>query len=409
MTAVAHIAVVVPHAAPARLGGAELQAQEWARHLSVRHTMTVITRRNPPDASLREERDGYTVLRPVLLRAAPAAVPAQLLPASWRGNSVTRFLRSPQRKWRESIDERALLRCVDALEPKPDFLLCFATGPMGLLTVRVGQRLGIPTAVWIQTENDYRRGSAAELRARSRQIWERATGVLVQSETGRSGLLAALDSVSATSALRVRDKLAVLENGVDLPVPAEFCPDGPVLSVGRLIPDKAMDVVIDACARLGRPLVIAGVGPQLAALQEQAVQLGADVRFAGQLDRGALAGLYRQASVLVLASHREGLPNVVGEAMAQARPVVVTRVGGLPDLVRDGVNGLLIPPGDPEALASALARLAGDPAQARRLGAAARVTIEEFSWERMVPRLEAVLEQFRAGALTAGASRRGHG
>lgn len=405
----AHIAIVVPHVAPGSLGGAELQAQEWARRLTTRHTVTVISRRDPPDAPRREQRDGYTVLRPVLLRSAPAAVPAPLFPVSWRGNAVTRFLRSPQRKSRESVDERAMLRCVDALDPKPDFLLCFTTHPMGLLTVRVGRRLGIPTAVWIQTENDYRRGSAAELRARSRRIWEQATGVLVQSEIGRNGLLTALDSVSATSALRVRDKLAVLENGVDLPVPTEFCPDGPVLSVGRLIPDKGMDVVIDACARLGRPLVIAGVGPQGTALQEQAAQLGADVRFAGQLDRGALAELYRQASVLVVASHREGLPNVLCEAMAHARPVVVTPVGGIPDLVRDGVNGVLFPSGDPQALALALSRLAAEPEQARRMGVAARVTIEEFSWERMVPRLEAVLERFRAGSLTTGASRRGHG
>lgn len=393
----AHIAVVVPHFAPARLGGAELQAQEWARRLSARHTVTVITRRNPPDASRREQRDGYTVLRPVPLRSVPAAVPAPLLPASWRGNSVTRFLRSPQRKSRESIDERALLQCIDALDPKPDLLLCFTTFPMGLLTVRVGRRLGIPTVVWIQTENDYRRATAAELRERSRRIWERATCVLVQSEIGRRDLLAALESVSATSAQTVSDKVAVLANGVDLPVVTDYCPDGPVLCVGRLIPDKGMDVVIAACARLGRPLIIAGVGPELAALQKQVDRLGADVRFAGQLDRDALAELYRQASVLVLGSHREGLPNVVGEAMAQARPVVATRVGGIPELVQDGVNGVLIPPGDPEALASALSRLAADPHEARQMGLAARTTIEHFGWDRMIPRFEALRERFHPG------------
>jgi glycosyltransferase involved in cell wall biosynthesis len=193
----------------------------------------------------------------------------------------------------------------------------------------------------------------------------------------------------------VAAKLDVVENGVSLPAPSDYCPDGPVLSVGRLVAHKRMDVVIDACARLNRPLIVAGAGPELAVLQEQATRLGANVRFTGFLSHDELDVLYRQASVLVLASESEGQPNAVLEGMAHARPVVVTPVGGIPDLVDDGVNGLLMPYGDPSALASALARLAEDPDSARRMGVAARQTVEQFTWERMISKLELTLERWR--------------
>jgi len=99
--------------------------------------------------------------------------------------------------------------------------------------------------------------------------------------------------------------------------------------------------------------------------------------------------------VVVLASRREGLPNVLLEAMAHGRPVVATPVGGIPDLIQDDVNGLLVPVGDPVALASVLTRLAADPALGVRLGAAARRTAEGFDWSLVQPQLVAILERWR--------------
>jgi len=97
----------------------------------------------------------------------------------------------------------------------------------------------------------------------------------------------------------------------------------------------------------------------------------------------------------VLASSRgEGLPNVLLEAMAYARPVIATPIAGVRDLVRDGENGLLIPPGDPTALASALRRLQGDRQLAGRLGAAGRATAEGFGWDAARARLEPLLERW---------------
>ena len=98
---------------------------------------------------------------------------------------------------------------------------------------------------------------------------------------------------------------------------------------------------------------------------------------------------------MVLASRRgEGLPNVLLEAFAYGRAVVATSVTGVTDLVRDGVNGLLVPAGDALALRDALARLAHERGLAERLGTAARATATGFAWDRARPRLEAALERW---------------
>jgi len=393
---VSSIAILVTNVAPSPVGGSQLQACAWAQHLSAHHEVTVITSRDPPDAPLREERDGYTLLRALRWGAVPKAIPAQLFPQSMRGTDFTRFLRGAQGEFRLCREARALRRSLAALERKPEFLLCFNTFPLGALGVRVGCQLGIPTVVWIRGEADYLFGTAGGIQRRSSRVWEKAAGVLVQSEIARKELLAVLAAASPSAASIVADKLAVVENGVELPAVTDYRPGGPVLSVGRLMPDKRMDVVIDAGARLGLPLVIAGAGPQLTALQKQADRLGADVRFTGFIEREALAALYRQASALVLAAGSEGMPNAVLEAMAQARPVVATAVGGVPGLIDDGVNGLLLGRSDPEELVSALSLIATKPQWARRLGLAARTTVEEFAWDAVITKLEATLDRWRA-------------
>jgi len=154
-------------------------------------------------------------------------------------------------------------------------------------------------------------------------------------------------------------------------------------------------VAIAACARAGVPLVIAGEGPERGALEALTARLGAGVSFVGHLDAAALARAYSAARVVVLAARRgEGLPNVLLEALAHGRPVVATPCAGTRDLIADGVNGLLVPPGDAEALAGALARLTSDAATAQRLASAGRASVERFAWERIEPRLEAALERW---------------
>ena len=110
--------------------------------------------------------------------------------------------------------------------------------------------------------------------------------------------------------------------------------------------------------------------------------------FEGHVPRGRVPALLAQARLLVLPSRYENFPLSLLEAMSCAVPVVTTRVGGIPEMVADGETGLLVAPGDPEALAAALRRLVGDPALARRLGDAGRRAIETtYSWEAVATRI----------------------
>lgn len=380
-----HVAIISWHFPPGPASGLELQAEAWAKRLSKASRVTVITTRVPGLPSV-ETRDGFMIrrLRGSLTAQRLHGFPRTLL----RAATPERIRRLRQRLTVGREIERYLL----SMQQRPDVLLCFASYHAHLAG-SAARSLGIPMVAWIRSEAEYRLSS----RYRRRfflKVLEDAAAVYVQSEVGRADLLAELERVSPAHLAAFRDRIEVIGNGVDLPDLPPRNPDGPVLTVGRLVPSKGHDVVIDACAELGKPLVIAGRGPERVALEEKAAALGADVRFAGFADREALAELYRSASAVVLASQHEGMPNVLLEAMAYARPVIATPVGGIPDLITDEVNGKLVRPQDPSALAAALDRLFAEPETAERLAAAARATVaERFAWEVQQPRLEEALER----------------
>src|SRR4051812_6042668 len=112
----------------------------------------------------------------------------------------------------------------------------------------------------------------------------------------------------------------------------------------------------------GATLYVAGSGPELAHLEELAASLGiADaVTFTGRVDRDAMAALYRRCDVMLNPTRVDNMPNSVLEAMACGLPVVSTRVGGVPYIVRDGVTALLVEPGDHVAMAQAALHLLSD-------------------------------------------------
>lgn len=297
--------------------------------------------------------------------------------------------------WRTLRDVAGIGRAVAAITPRPDLLLCFQTFVSGFAGVRVQERVGIPAVVWVRGEDEIRLGSGTA-RWTSASVWRRARGVLVQSEAVREELLAQLGARSGAVRDAVAAKLEVVPNGLDLPAPP-FAPGSRVLGVGRLIPQKGWDTLLDALAGTGLALTLAGDGPERAALEARSRALGVDARFEGAVPRARLDALYRDAACVVLASRRgEGLPNVLLEAMSYARLVVATPVAGVRDLVRDGENGLLVPPDDPRALAAAITRLRAEPPLAARLAGAARGTAEGYRWEVVRARLEPLLERWAA-------------
>ncbi len=178
-----------------------------------------------------------------------------------------------------------------------------------------------------------------------------------------------------------------------------------ILYVGRLVPEKGQAVLLRALALLherGRRVraTLVGEGPQRGVLEALGEQLGVAglVDFTGALGQEEIRALYETASIFCLPSFAEGIPCVLMEAMAMELPVVSTFVAGIPELVDDGHNGLLVAPGRIDQLARALDWLLADPALCRRLGAAAREKVlEEFSSERSAEQLYAIF----AGELAA--------
>jgi glycosyltransferase involved in cell wall biosynthesis len=169
-----------------------------------------------------------------------------------------------------------------------------------------------------------------------------------------------------------------------------------VLGLGRLVEKKGFADLVDAAARTpGVQVVIAGAGDLRESLEARARAAGAPVTFAGALDREAAADALAAADVVAVpsvhdrAGNVDGLPNVLLEALAAGRAVVASRVAGIPDVIRDGENGLLVPERDPAALALALARLREEPETRARLGECARRDAETtLTWKAAVRAFE---------------------
>ena len=164
--------------------------------------------------------------------------------------------------------------------------------------------------------------------------------------------------------------------------------------VGRLFPIKNHRLFLDAAALLARQegaarFVIVGDGALRAEMEHyaRALAIADRVIFTGW--RRDLPRIYADLDVLAVTSHNEGTPVSAIEAMAAGCPVVATRVGGLPDLIRDGETGYLVPPGDAQAVSAAMLRLLRGPELARQMGQAARGLVQErFAVQRLVCDME---------------------
>jgi glycosyltransferase involved in cell wall biosynthesis len=184
-----------------------------------------------------------------------------------------------------------------------------------------------------------------------------------------------------------------------------------VLAVGRLVPKKGFDVLLRACALLVRDgldlevEIVGEPGEQAGELEREAsaLRLSERVRFRGPLGQSGLFAAYRASTVLCVPSRiladgdRDGIPNVIAEAMACGLPVVATRVSGIPELVRDEVNGVLVEPDDERALAAAVLRVSRDHDLARRLGESGRATVAaQFDGDVLVRELAELFKRSAA-------------
>lgn len=253
--------------------------------------------------------------------------------------------------------------------------------------------------------------------------FEDAPGFRLAEKVKKALFVAAISNYARSQLMRVSEwdewgKIEVAPLGVD---PSVFAPrearagEGAfeIICVGRLAPVKGHHVLMAAMERLvreGRDVVlrVVGDGPSRAALEEDARRRGLDGRviFEGALNQERVRELYGRADAFALASFAEGVPVVLMEAMAMEIPCVATCVNGVPELIRDGVDGLLVAPSDEEALTRTLASLMDDATLGRRLGASARRrVVEKYNLARNAARLA---EIFRRRVLDADAASASH-
>ena len=167
---------------------------------------------------------------------------------------------------------------------------------------------------------------------------------------------------------------------------------------GRMNAQKSLEVALEALARTEATLLLLGEGPDRPRLEERAVALGLDsrVRFLGPQPRERVLELFRAADASILSSSWENFPHTVVESLAVGTPVISTAVGGVPEVVTDGTNGLLVAAGDPAGLADAIRRFFGDEELRERLRAGAAGSLERFSPERVYAEIERVLQEAAA-------------
>lgn len=253
----------------------------------------------------------------------------------------------------------------------------------------------------------------------------RFVGTLEEFQRARGGLRTRLLRATRTVALRrarrvlvpsayLRD--AALGWGLDprrvsvVPNPAPLLPELPTREVaraelrlerpalgfaGRLTRQKALEDALAAVARVdGVELLVLGDGPERQALERLARDLGVDgrVRFLGPGTREDVLRLFRAVDAAVLTSTWENLPHTVLEALAVGTPVVATAVGGVPEIVRDGENGLLVPEGDVGAIAAAIEKVTRDDELRRSLASASARSVEPLAEPRILRRIVQAIE-----------------
>lgn len=353
--------------------------------------VALVTRRYPPLIGGAEKVLNY-------LAAAMAAEGAEVTVATSRvpgaspesaASSPVPVVRLPTSRLRfagTALYMRSLGRWL--VRHQPDLIYASMLKHDAYVAVGAGERLGVP--VVLRPEGAGATGDLAWQRwgRFGRRIGERckaASAVVAISPAIRDELVA-----DGYDPAKVHD----LPNGV--PVPEEPWQPAPpevatkhAMYVGRLAPEKNLDVLIKSWAIVERVrpqahLTLIGEGPERPRLEGliRSLGLGSCVDLAGAIDDPTSA--LRLADLFVLPSREEGMSVALLEAMALGLPVVATAIPGNRGLVADGEHGRLVPPGDPEAMASAILRRWSEPAEAQRMAEAARGrVVQDFSIEAM--------------------------
>jgi glycogen synthase len=347
------------------VGGVEVLAMELLRALPAKgYEFAVITSHSDLELPDESQYDGIRVRRFPFEAALVQRDVAQLIAAK---RTVAAFARSFA----------------------PDLIHYFSVGPSAFFHLQTRNAYPGPTLLTLHGE--VLRGGA------------NGGDTVLEKELGCADFVSCVSQASLHAARRMMPSIAERSsvNHIGLPAPpvepARLPIDPPrLLCLGRLVRDKGFDLALTALATLrgAAPevcLMIAGDGPERASLEEQAAALGIRdrVEFLGWVSPDKVPDLINSATMLIMPSRREAMPLVAIQAGQMARPVVATRVGGLPEVIIHGETGLLVQPDDAAAVATTVASLLEKPDVATTVGRAAyRRVRESFSWESHVNRLD---------------------
>lgn len=325
------------------------------------HAVDVVTMRYGRLPFCEERYDGrLRVFRVPALRRSPVrAVTLEM--ASYLGSALPWTLYLARRKRYDLIHTHFLL-------------------PTGVLGVTLKRIAGLPLVVTIHgsdvpgyNPDRFKRGHQVLF-----PIWKR---IVTSADVLISPSIYLRDLLQKSIAAPV----TVVPYGFDLPVSGSVSRRQRILFASRLFPRKGAQMLLEALAGLDLTdweVIIAGDGPMLAALKEQARRLGIEARFPGFVKGQVLQDLYASSAIFVFPSLHDNFPVALLEAMSHGCAVIANNCTGIPEVVAEA--GVLVRPHDTAGLREAIARLMADPALRDELGARARQRIAELSWDRIL-------------------------
>jgi glycosyltransferase involved in cell wall biosynthesis len=266
--------------------------------------------------------------------------------------------------------------------------------------VRKAKRLGLPCVVSVHGVLA-ERGFAVNL---AQFAYLRTLGLEVFRGADRVVCLTRSDAEEVVRLGCPVEKVRLVPNAVDTELfkPGERREDGLVVWVGRFVPEKDVEYLVEAARLVVEKrgdvrFLLVGYGPLKAKIMKLAQDyglLGKSVSFVGPLSREEIAKILSKAAVFVFPSLKEGLPLAVLEAMASGVSVVGSDIPGINAVITHRENGILVPPRNPEALANAIMLLLEDKSLRRKLGQNARqLMVEKYSWEIISERIEKVYNE----------------
>jgi phosphatidylinositol alpha-mannosyltransferase len=347
-------------------GGVQVHVRQLAAELRTRgHRTTILA----PGSRPSEDAGVRIVGRPVRVPYRGTVAPISFSPGAWRR------IRSAMRSF-----DPDLIHAHEPLTPSTSMLAVLAAEA--------------PVVATFHASLD---------RSRLMEL----AGPALRQVSGRIDAAIAVSDAAASFVRRVvRVPLEIVPNGVDVRAfsdpgrPVEGLPAGPkILWVNRLDPQKGFEIMLRAFEQIASEvgevhLLVAGDGRDRVLLRSLPGDLRRRILRLGTVPHEALPRYHAAADVFVSpATGQESFGIVLVEAMAAGVPVVASDIEGYREVVRDGVDGLLIPPNDPNALAAAIRRVLSEPELAAALKAAGRSRAQAFSWQAVAPRLEAVYDR----------------